>query len=299
MPQQELNQLIVLRTPVIAEIDDRAKALFQKNNRDVDIQRQNDVIRCTNNGAYLIANADKNKASQQKDKFGQFTFQNGDPVQTYQNISNQIQTEIDKPQPQPQPIIQPTQRRLSFDNISEHGDAGNHTMHVENIRSTPITKIINGTKVGLGQVAEEIAKGFQSQEKDKELHNLAVRILQNTLDALQSQGITQEDMQLFIKKMQEQIDKHLYAGTSIGSEGKNAGFTAWEDAIKVSLQDDERGVEERMKIFQTISAEIQKQTKNMLHTRVGRKYDSGEFMMRSYRLIQLLDKDKSGKSIIF
>jgi len=80
--QKELDKLVELRTPVIQQIDSLAKALFQKGNKNVDIPRpkNNDIIRCTKYGSYLIYNNDKDKALNPQDGFGQFTFENGDDV---------------------------------------------------------------------------------------------------------------------------------------------------------------------------------------------------------------------------
>jgi hypothetical protein len=92
-----LERLIALRTTVIKEIDKQAKTIFTKTgNKNIDIKRKNDVIRCTKDGAYLIDNPEIGKPLQNTDKFGNFTFQNGDSVKSYQDISSIIQAELDR-----------------------------------------------------------------------------------------------------------------------------------------------------------------------------------------------------------
>ena len=173
-----------------------------------------------------------------------------------------------------------TQPKLSIDNIN-----------ISDAKDTFSSITKNGQEIGhihIGHIniSHNSVNTFSEQEDAEKLHNVAIDVLQKTAKSL---NVTEQDMIKFVNEMKDQIAKHTDCGTQGADEGEKAGFTAWRKNIQA------QGVHDNamMDKFQKISAEIQKQTVGILNTRKGRRYNDDKKMMRSYRLIQLLDATKS------
>jgi hypothetical protein len=129
--------------------------------------------------------------------------------------------------------------------------------------------------------------------------NAAKEILNGAAKKLEDHksGITAEDINLFVKIMQDIATRP----ENDAKVGKEAGFQAWKDDFREALKKDmsagfgavdDASITKSMNKFQTISAEIQKKAKDYFGSALGRKYsDDTKFGARSFRVVQLLPRD--------
>lgn len=171
----------------------------------------------------------------------------------------------------------------------------NKDNETESIKLTEPDKKCNDYSLILknGQEIGKI-KSFSGNKAPLDVLSDAVNsVIKSIHSGFQDTGITNQDVEHFIDSMRKQLAKHPNAGTQLGQEGKDAGFSAW----KKDIQKDENLTDETMRKFTIISREIQNYTGiKALETRRGRKIPEEKAMlngMRSYRFIQLLDPQKS------